>query len=151
MCSRIGMAAGDFVVLAAVLLASLLAFGYRFLPAAPSATPSAVPAAVPTVEVRMPGREAHLLPVDAQFAWREKKHWELEGAAGGLRLAFVPERGFHVYDADCPDHICVRTGFIDRAGQSIVCVPNAIVIRLIGGVDGGSGGDGGNDFDAVLR
>lgn len=39
-----------------------------------------------------------------------------------------------VTDADCPDKTCVHTGRIARAGQSIVCLPNGIVITI--------GGDG---------
>lgn len=34
--------------------------------------------------------------------------------------------------ADCGDKICERTGAINRAGQSIVCLPNGITI-VIGG------------------
>ena len=32
----------------------------------------------------------------------------------------------------CPNEICWRTGWISRSGQSIVCVPNQLVITLEG-------------------
>ncbi len=35
-----------------------------------------------------------------------------------------------VTDADCPDRTCVKTGVISRAGQSIVCLPNATVVAV---------------------
>ena len=34
---------------------------------------------------------------------------------------------------DCPDKLCVKTGKISRSGQSIVCVPARISVRLTGG------------------
>ena len=41
--------------------------------------------------------------------------------------------GLYVADADCPTQDCVHTGIITRAGQSIVCLPARIIIRLEGG------------------
>lgn len=37
-----------------------------------------------------------------------------------------------ITQADCPDQVCVKTGAISRSGQSIVCVPNHIVITIHG-------------------
>ena len=36
-------------------------------------------------------------------------------------------------EADCPTQDCVHTGTITRTGQSIVCLPARIIIRLEGG------------------
>ena len=33
-------------------------------------------------------------------------------------------------EADCPDQICVSRGLIRKSGQSIVCLPHRLVIRL---------------------
>ena len=35
--------------------------------------------------------------------------------------------------SDCPTQDCVRTGTISRGGQSIVCLPARIIVRLEGG------------------
>lgn len=32
--------------------------------------------------------------------------------------------------ADCPDHICVHTAAISKAGGTIVCLPNKIVLEI---------------------
>lgn len=34
--------------------------------------------------------------------------------------------------ADCRDQVCVRTGTLSRAGQTAVCLPHRVVLRLIG-------------------
>ncbi len=41
--------------------------------------------------------------------------------------------GLRVALSDCPTQDCVHTGTITRGGQSIVCLPARIVIRLEGG------------------
>jgi hypothetical protein len=39
-------------------------------------------------------------------------------------------------DSACPDKLCVKTGWISSPGKSIVCLPNRVVIEVVGG-DGG--------------
>ena len=41
--------------------------------------------------------------------------------------------GIRVALSDCPTQDCVHTGIIDRSGQSIVCLPARVIIRLEGG------------------
>ena len=41
--------------------------------------------------------------------------------------------GIRVALSDCPTQDCVHTGIIDRSGQSIVCLPARIIVRLEGG------------------
>ena len=40
-----------------------------------------------------------------------------------------------VIDANCGDHTCVRTGAVSRAGESIICLPHRLEIRITGGAD----------------
>ena len=54
------------------------------------------------------------------------------------------ESGLRVARSDCPTQDCVHTGTISRSGQSIVCLPARIIIRL----EGGTPEDGG--VDAIL-
>jgi hypothetical protein len=44
-----------------------------------------------------------------------------------------------VFDADCPDQVCVNMGWIPSGEKSIVCLPNRLVISII---DADSGIDG---------
>lgn len=33
--------------------------------------------------------------------------------------------------ADCRDQICVHTGWISRNGQTVVCLPNRVVLEVV--------------------
>lgn len=44
----------------------------------------------------------------------------------------IDENGAYVEDVVCPDKICQKTGVVDKAGQSIVCLPNKVVIYIEG-------------------
>lgn len=46
----------------------------------------------------------------------------IEITSGGVRFA----------ESDCPDQVCVRSGLLTRAGQSAVCLPNRVIVRLTG-------------------
>ncbi len=48
----------------------------------------------------------------------------------------------HMVESACRDKICVGMGWTDSSGQSIVCVPNRVVIRITGS---------GSDVDAVTQ
>ncbi len=41
-----------------------------------------------------------------------------------------------VRESDCPDRVCVRTGWISRPGEVVICLPNRIVVRMEGGPRG---------------
>ena len=57
--------------------------------------------------------------------------------------------GLYVAVSDCPTQDCVHTGTITRSGQSIVCLPARIIVRLEGGKAEGGKAEGGA-VDAVL-
>ena len=40
-----------------------------------------------------------------------------------------------ISDTDCPDRLEVKSGFIDSAGEMLVCLPNRVVVRLSGEKD----------------
>ena len=52
---------------------------------------------------------------------------------GGLSNTVIVEKGrICIADATCPDHICVRQGWISNGIVPIVCLPNNIVIQIEG-------------------
>ena len=48
----------------------------------------------------------------------------------------------YITDADCPDKVCEKTGKISRVNESIVCLPNKVVVTI-------TGDDTGDFVDAV--
>lgn len=40
-----------------------------------------------------------------------------------------------VTEANCGDHTCIRTGKISREGETIVCLPHRVVVRIEGGAE----------------
>lgn len=50
-----------------------------------------------------------------------------------LSVSLTEDLGVKVAYSDCPTQDCVHTGTISRGGQSIVCLPARVIIRLEGG------------------
>lgn len=75
---------------------------------------------------------------------REIQSLVLTGSEKQLHLRVPLEKGEAIVEIDggrarvlplprdiCPDGICSRTGWISRPGQSIICLPNRLVVRII--------------------
>ncbi len=54
----------------------------------------------------------------------------------GESIIEISEGRVHMVDSACPDKLCVRTGWISRPGESIVCLPNKVVIEIKSGEGG---------------
>jgi|HigsolmetaAR204D_1030405.scaffolds.fasta_scaffold00032_9 hypothetical protein len=50
----------------------------------------------------------------------------------GYNLIQIRDGGVRMIEADCPDDLCVLMGFKDRVGETIVCLPNRIIIEIVG-------------------
>ncbi len=47
--------------------------------------------------------------------------------------------------SDCPDQLCVAAGFLDQSGESAVCLPNKVVLKIL------SASENDDTPDAVVR
>lgn len=45
----------------------------------------------------------------------------------------IDGRTIRFSESTCPDQVCVRTGTLTRSGQTAVCLPNRVIVRLCGG------------------
>lgn len=45
----------------------------------------------------------------------------------------IEENTARMLDADCPDQLCVHQKAISRDGESIICLPNKVVVSIAGG------------------
>ena len=50
----------------------------------------------------------------------------------GYNLIELGDEKVRVIEADCPDEIDVKQGFISKIGESIICLPNRMVIEIKG-------------------
>lgn len=49
---------------------------------------------------------------------------------GGTNTLEIKDGKARISDADCPNMQCVRQGWISRGGQSIVCLPNKLIVTV---------------------
>ena len=77
-----------------------------------------------TVEVYQSGRLIRQIPLGETICFT---------VGGTYENTVMVENGtVSVSDATCPGKDCVHSGSISRAGQSIICLPNKLEIRISG-------------------
>ena len=54
---------------------------------------------------------------------------------GGSNVLVIEDGGAYMKTADCPDKRCVNMGRKTRSGESIICLPNKLEVRIEGGED----------------
>ena len=118
------MTRGDKYLAAGILLVAIFALAFPRLQSSlfPMAT-SSVRAVIKTQgeivrEVDLSGRGGRSTLV-------------VNGRVGPSTLEVEGKR-IRMKEANCPDKICVRQGWIEKPGDSIVCIPGEILIRIEG-------------------
>jgi len=106
---------GDLVVVA--LCAALVAASAALL-----APPGGV-AHTALIERHDGRRDALALDRDARL--------EVEGRRGPSVIEVRGGRA-RFLDSDCPQKLCVRAGWLARAGETAACVPNGVSLTLVG-------------------
>ncbi|MEG1255860.1 NusG domain II-containing protein [Clostridium sp.] len=56
----------------------------------------------------------------------------------GFNKVVVHDGSVGVVDADCTDQICKSAGFIDKVGEKIVCLPNKLIVEIVGDANNNS-------------
>jgi hypothetical protein len=82
------------------------------------------------VRVTADGEQVLVYPLD-----EGPVEFTVEGFGGDSYLE-ISGGSVHMVDSACPDKLCVKTGWISSPGESIVCLPNRVVIEVVSG-DGG--------------
>lgn len=50
----------------------------------------------------------------------------------GTNILKIHDYGVEMYEADCPDQICLGFGFITMPKQTIVCLPHRVLVEIAG-------------------
>lgn len=109
------MKKADLIIYAAVLLIAAASFLIW-------KTTHSIPGKQVTVTVD--GREY------ARFSLDHDCKELIDGYAGGRLTLIISEGEVHVEDSTCPDLICVKHSPVSHAGETIICLPNRIVITV---------------------
>ena len=69
----------------------------------------------------------------AEYSLSENGEYSLNG---GTNILVIEDGAAYIKSATCPDKTCSTIGGkISRAGERIVCLPNALVVEVVGGDD----------------
>ena len=79
----------------------------------------------------------------ASFPLSEELTYVINGKNGGTNTLIIRNGYAWIEEASCPDGLCRKMGKIRNSSQSIVCLPNQVVIRITGGEP--------SEIDAVIR
>lgn len=75
-----------------------------------------------------------ILTIDFELLSKEKEY-VVEGEIGQIIIC-ADKDGVWIKEATCSDLVCIDQGKITNSSQTITCLPNKIVIKLVGkGVD----------------
>ncbi len=90
------------------------------------------------IRYRAGGTDTVVVLVDGRETFRaslaEDQHFFVDGLLGKTEIE-IRDKRVRIVDSPCDRKICVHTGWIDKPYQTIICAPNRVVIRLLGGVD----------------
>lgn len=88
-----------------------------------------LPPAGRTVTVQQNGQTVAVLPLATDT------DYIVTGADGATNTVRIRGGRVSVCAASCPDGLCVRHRAVSRAGESIICLPNRVVVTVDGAAD----------------
>lgn len=56
----------------------------------------------------------------------------MEIPVDGHNKVVIEDGAVRMEEADCPDKLCVNQGKISKAGQTIICLPNRVMVTIKG-------------------
>ena len=114
------MKKNDVILIAGLLLAALAAFGgISWYLAADTQKAEAV--------VEVDGQEKGRYPLDQDTSV------EIQLEDGSYNLLEIKDGRTDITEASCPDKICVDHRPVSRRGESLVCLPNKVVVEIENG------------------
>lgn len=76
------------------------------------------------VEVRVSGKVVGTYPLNIN------KTVTIEGKGNGKNVLIIRNGKVKIEEADCPDETCVKKGEVYRVSESIICLPNEVVVEI---------------------
>lgn len=105
----------DYLLISALLLVALFAFAVVHILQGGDAG---------YVEIMVDGK------IEKTFSLEENQSYVVDNQYG--RNVITIENGkVYVEDADCPDKLCVKQGTISKNGQSLICLPHKLIVKIV--------------------
>jgi hypothetical protein len=115
------MKRGDIILIAVILIAAIAFIVPKFIGDKDNTTSENKTYAKITVDgkavktVELTG-ETQEIPIDSEF---------------GHNVLKVHNHGIEMKEADCPDDVCFTFGFVTKPGDTIVCLPNRLLVEIV--------------------
>lgn len=77
------------------------------------------------------------------YRMQEEQEISVERDGRVVNVVVIADGRAHMKEADCPDHLCIRQGEISKRGETLICLPNKVV------VEAQSEGEG--TYDSIVR
>lgn len=87
------------------------------------------------IQVVIDGEVSETFPLDEDITYK------IIISSTDYNLLIIKDGAASIIEATCPDELCVKQKEITKNGESIICLPNEIVIRVVGDVE--------NSVDAI--
>ena len=95
----------------------------------------------PRVRIIAQGELAGIYPLDIDN--------EIEIERDGHRnVVVIKDNTVHMDYSDCKNQVCVNTGKISKAGETIVCLPNYVIVEIVSSEEGGEDDEA---IDAIVK
>ncbi|HLD36790.1 MAG TPA: NusG domain II-containing protein [Planctomycetota bacterium] len=52
--------------------------------------------------------------------------------SGNISIEIKPGSGVHILASSCPAKVCVHAGWIKQPGETIICLPNKVLMEISG-------------------
>jgi len=123
----------DIIIVCSLILLSFLPFFIFQEVQKGKATENAVNVAVISVN----NKEVKRIALDES---KEPIIFDIKDEDGDVNTIEVVSGKIRIKAANCNDQVCIRTGFISKPGETIVCLPHKLIIE-IQSVNGTQDGD----------
>lgn len=130
---------GDYLLYILIAISALALFSRGPLLARPAGSSQSAEVTVDGVKVKT--IPAEQLASSGSFELDANGyHYTIEYEAGRIRIS----------QADCPDQVCVQTGWVSRLGQVAACVPGHLILSVDGSPDGSGSGSADQEVDVII-
>lgn len=79
--------------------------------------------------------EVVVITVDGQEFGRYDLNSNQEIEINETNILVIEDGLAYMKEAQCPDHLCIHQGEIDEGSESIICLPNKVIVTIEGSDD----------------